>query len=285
MIKRACIVGTAESHRQTPWNDPTLEIWSLNDAYQLGFPRADRWFELHPFSQMWFAPPAPQKVDVRTIPPGAFVRPAGHLEWLKTQAAAIPVFLQDTPPVDWPPNAHRFPIEQVEAVFGSSYWASGPSYMLALAVLEGYTEIWITGIHLSTAAEYRDQRPQFEMLIGRLLGPKVKEFTKNGFRYYDGAIRIVLPQSSPILQHAWKYAYQPKPVAPPNPYADELKRTQKQKNKVIAAIVNLPAGQDKAPLVAELADLQIIELDCQQMLARASGSGTLTAKLAVPVGG
>jgi hypothetical protein len=284
MSKRCAIVGTAGSWRQTPWSDPTLEIWSLNDAYSLGFPRIDRHFDLHPIDKMWFKPAAQKLVYANEVPKGAFIRPAGHLEWLKQQAAAIPVYLQDSPPVDWPPNAHRFPIERVLEEYGDSYWASGPSYMLAMAAMEGYAEVWITGIHLSTEHEYREQRPQFEMLIGRLLGPKVKTSIKNGFRYYEGLITVVLPVESPVLQHAWKYAYESKPVAPENPYRDELRQAQKQKAKVIRAIVQLPAGQDKSALVETLSELEIVEMDCQQMLARANGNGTLTAQLPVQMG-
>lgn len=277
--KRVCIVGTAESHRQTPWADPTLEIWSLNDAYSLGFPRANRWFELHALDRMYFRDPRSKVIHASEVPPGFYVRPAGHVEWLKKQATTIPVYLQKDPPDGWPSNAQRFPLEKVTGAFGANYWASGPSYMLALAILEGYTEIWITGIHLATEAEYREQRPQWEHLLGRILGPHVTESKIDGFRVYDGAIRLVLPERCPILHHPWRYAYDEKPKRQPDPLDVEWKRTQKEKQQILAAIVNLPKGKDKRVLVERLQRLEIVEMDLQQMAQKRQIGGTLACVL------
>jgi hypothetical protein len=277
--KRVCIVGTAESHRQTPWADPGLEIWSLNDAYSLGFPRANRWFELHPLDRMYFRDPRMKVVYADQVPKGFYVRPAGHLDWLKSQAATIPIYLQNDPPDGWPPNAQRFPIEQITAAFGANYWASGPSYMLALAVLEGYTEIWVTGIHLATAHEYREQRPQWEHLLGRLLGPHVTESKANGFRVYDGAIRLVLPESCPILHHPWRYAYDDKPVMEPDALDIEWKAIQKEKAKLVQALVNWPKGKDKSRQIERLRRIEIVEMDIQQCRQKRAMGGTLAVSL------
>lgn len=282
MQKRAIVVGTAQTWKKTPWNDPNVTIIGLNDAYSLGFPRADEWYELHPFDKMWFTPPGVRQVHPKDVPKGAYIRPHGHLEWLKTQASAIPVWLQSEPPADWPVNAARLPLEAIESVFGADYWASGPAFEIAHLYLRGYRQFEIYGIHLSTEQEYRNQRPQFEMLLGQLLGPAVKRTIdeRHGLRHYEGKeVSITLPVESPILQHGWKYAYEPKPLAPENPYADELKAAQKQKAKLVKALVYWPTGQDKSKALAELDDLEVIEIDCQQMLARSHGCGTLTATL------
>ena len=283
--KRMCLVGTAPSWQSTPWTDPTLECWTLNDAYMLGLPRINRLYDLHPLDKMYFRPPQHPRVLETDVPPGFFVRPAGHLETLKAMAQTIPVFLQETPPDDWPPNAHRFPIEAVEAVFGKRYWASGPSYMLAQAFLEGYTEMWITGIHLSTEHEYREQRPQFEMLIGQLLGAQVTETVQDGWRIYDGAVRIVLPESSPILQHGWRYAYEPKPTPPVGPYDVEWRAVTKEKAALVTQLIHWPAGQDKTAALARLKQLEIIALDIQQQTQKAQLGGTLTITIqpAMPI--
>ena len=277
--KRACIVGTAGTWKQTPWDDPSLEVWSLNDAYVMGLPRIDRWFELHPLDKMWFRDPRQKQVDPRQVPEGHYIRPRGHHEWLQNAAKTIPVYLQNEPPAGWPVNAQRFPLESVTEAFGASYWACGPSYMLALAVLEGYTEIWITGIHLATEHEYREQRPQWENLIGRILGRTVRESTRNGFKVYDGDVRIVMPEQCPILQHGWRYAYDPKPVAPPNPYADELKAVRAEKQALITALITWPAGKDKSRQIERLQRLDIIEFDIQRQLAKRHVGGTLTARM------
>lgn len=259
-------MGTAPSWRLTPFHDPAVEIFGLNDGYLLRPPRFDRWYELHPLDKMHFRPHDQKVITVDQIPKGFYVRPDGHVEWLKAQAERIPVFLQSEPPNDWPAHAHRFPIEQIHDAFGDDYWASGPAYEIAQAVLEGYTEIWITGIHLSTEAEYREQRPQFEALINRCLGRTVRLTKQNGLRFYDGDVRFVLPEASPVMQHKWRYAYEPKPEPPVSPYRTELKQTVKAKNALIGALLTMPDGPDKGTALEQLKRLDVIEDDCRHML-------------------
>jgi len=262
--RRIAIVGTAESWRQTPWTDPTLEIWSLNDAYVLGFPRIDRHFEIHPINKMVFRSKHQRVIRAEDVPPGSFLRPEGHIEWLKRTAQTIPVFLQDEPDASWPVNARRFPIEAVQAEFGI-YWASGPAYMVALALLEGVSEIHVYGIHLATAHEYREQRPNFEWLLGIAQGRGVK---------------VVMSDASPVLKHPWRYAYDEKPQPAPSPYADEWAAVQKEKAALISALVTWPVGKDKTRQLERLKRLQVIEADIQQQSAKRSMGGTLAIRSA-----
>ena len=280
-VTRAFIVGTAPSWKKTPWNDPTGRVVGLNDCYALGFPRIDEHYELHPLDKMWFRKKDQIRVYEKDIPKGHYIRPEGHIEWLKQQAATIPVWLQKEPPADWPVNAARFPVEAVMAEFGSDYWASGPVYEIAHLYMRGCRDFEIYGIHLSTEHEYREQRGNFEFFLGRLLGVQYTLSTDKarGIRIYEGNVRLVLPVESPILQHGWKYAYEPKPLPAPNPYLDELQRTQKQKRTLEKALIRWPHGQDKAQALEEYDDLEVIELDCQMQLARTQSAGTLTAEL------
>ncbi len=270
---RCCIVGTAESWVKTPWDDPDVTIVGLNDAYALGFPRADEWYELHPFHEMWFKPNDGTKVvHAKDVPPGAYIRPEGHVAWLQQQAQQIPVWLQAEPPAGWPANASRLPIEQLEASFGA-YWASGPAYELMHLYARGYREFQIYGIHLSTDGERIKQRHNFEFLIGRLLGPHVTETRDEakGLRIYQGAeVRIVLPVESPILSHGWRYAYEKAPEPAPNPYRDELARVRARKAKLVQALVTWPTGADKSQALDELDDLEVAEMDCAHMLQRSN---------------
>jgi len=273
-MKRCAIVGTAGSWVKTPWDDPTLEVWSLNDAYcskdgrGKPMPRADRWFEIHPIDKMWFRPVSKTVIHADEVPAGHYVRPEGHLDWLKAQAATIPVYLQDEPPAGWPVNAKRFPIERVEAEFGT-YWASGPSYMVALALLEGYEEIHVYGIHLSTQAEYLEQRPQFEHMLGIARGRGVK---------------VVMADESPVMKHAWRYAYEPRPSQPVNPARQalkrELKEAQAKKAALLAELVNWPRFKSKATKLAELRRVEVVEMDVLQQLQRGAGMSTVAARVA-----
>jgi hypothetical protein len=276
-MQRAVIVGTAPSWKRAPWTDPGVRIVSLNDAYMLGLPRADEWYELHPLDQMWFRPKHQKVIHADQVPKNVYIRPEGHHQWLQEQARTIPVWLQHEPPAGWPPNAQRLPLEALEAKYGT-YWASGPAYILMHLYERGFREFQIYGIHLATEHEYREQRPNFEALLRGLIGPTVKESKQKGLRIYDGAeCRVVLPEEAPILQHGWKYAYEHKPEKPVNPYAVELKQTQKARARLMASLVTWPTGKDKSRALAELKRLEIIELDCQQMLQKMMGSGTLTA--------
>lgn len=279
--QRVAIVGTAQTYTLCPWTDPSLRIVSLNDAYALGLPRVDEWYELHPLTHLVFRPQTQKAIDPRTIPPGHYLRPSGHLDWLKAQAATIPVWLQDAPPADWPANAQRLPIEQLEAKYGD-YWASGPAYILMHLYERGFREFQIYGIHLATAHEYREQKPNWEFLLGRLLGPEVTVTVANGLRTYDGAtgVRIVLPEACPILQHGWKYGYEAKPLPPANPYAEELRAAREEKQALVAALITWPVGKDKSRQLERLRRLEIIEIDIQQQVAKRNLGGTLTAKLA-----
>lgn len=220
-LKQVCIVGTAPTWRLTPWDDQAMEIASLNDAYVLpGFRRASVWFDLHPISEMIFRPKGEQMVRPEHAPVGGYLRPEGHLEWLKTRA--FPVYLHDCvecdcaqrlqdwndgklPHIDvkphdpypfpnWP-NARRFPFKAVEAQYGT-YFSSTPAWMLAFFLMNGYMKIPIFGIHLATAWEYQHQRPNMEFLIGMALAR---------------GVQFVIPDRSSLLRGKHKYAVEPKP--------------------------------------------------------------------------
>ncbi len=250
MGKRCAIVGTANSWKDTPWGDQGLEVWTLNDAYTLGFPRIDRVFEQHPLNKLHYRAKHDRVVYAEDVPHGYYVRPEGHLEWLQHAAKSIPVYLQQQPPTDWPPNAQRFPIEQAEAEFGP-YWASGPSYMVALAIMEGYSEIQVYGIHLATEQEYRDQRSNFEHMLGIARGRGIK---------------VVMAESSPVLKHGWRYGYEPKPA--PHPAKVQLMKARHQKSELIQALAAMPRFASKAAAMDRLRRISATEADCLRAMSQ-----------------
>jgi len=192
--KKFVILGTAPTWRLAPWNDPTAVFAGLNDAYLLGLPRFDVWYDLHPFDKFAFTPPGKKKVLGHTIPAGTFVRPMGHLDWLAKQTC--PVFLQRPDPRV--PHGQLFPREAIEAAFGA-WFDSSPAWMLGHAILMGFKEIHIYGIHLATEAEYVKQKPNMCYLIGLAVGAGVK---------------LVVPKESPLLQSSHKYAFEMDPAVP-----------------------------------------------------------------------
>lgn len=243
--KRVAIIGTAESWSSCPFNDPTLEIWTLNDAWTLNIPRTDRHFELHPLDRFHYRDINQRIVYAHEVPYGCYVRPRGHLEKLQEMARTIPVYLQQEPPAGWPVNAKRLPIEELTKRFGS-YWASGPSYEVALAMMEGATEIQIWGIHLATEHEYREQRANFEHLLGIARGMGIK---------------IVMADASPVLKHGWQYAYEPHPAM--HPAKTTLMEVRQAKNDLIVQLATHKPSRGGAD---RLRRLTALETDCLRAL-------------------
>jgi hypothetical protein len=264
---RVAIVGTAQSWSKCPFDDPGLFVMSLNDAYLCrdgqgrGLPRVDAWWELHPFSKFVYRKRDQKLIFANQIPPGHYVRPDGHIEWLKEQAKTIPVFLQDEPPAGWAPNAQRFPIEYYDAQYGT-YWASGPSYMIAWAIEQGFKEIQVWGIHLATEQEYVDQRPNVEHLLGIARGRGIK---------------VVMADESPVMKHGWKYGYEPKPTKRENPLMHTYNAAHQERAKLLKTLAAWPRWKSKAASLDRLRRLEAIEQDCMLQMQQARQSSTVVA--------
>jgi hypothetical protein len=267
--KRCAIMGTAESWVECPWDDPSVEIWGLNDGYSARDAkgqvpkRIDQHFDLHPIDRMWFRPKDKREFQPGEIPDGVFVRPEGHIEWLKTQAQTIPVWLQADPPEGWPVNAKKFPHDEVKAFLRArpdqdAYIASSPVQMFALAIMQGYTEIGIYGIHLATEHEYREQRPNFEWLLGRA---------------QERGISIHLPASCPLLKHSHVYGYEQKPPKPGKAAIQRLKQAQREFSTLTVTLAKWPRWKSKAAELARLARLQAEMQDAQQAIRHAQVTG------------
>ena len=204
--RRIAIVGTAPTWKAVPWDDPTLEIWCLNDMHVLHPPRADRWFDLHPFDKMYFRPHN-KPVYAGDVPAGFFVRPADHLEWLRKQT--IPVYVQDAAALG-SPSAVTFPRERCEREIYPTY-CSSPAWMVAFALLEGVTELHVYGIHLATEWEYIHQRPNFESLLTLAAARGVK---------------VVLPRGCPLLRASHQYGFEDDPDLPKVALKRKMQRLQ-----------------------------------------------------------
>jgi hypothetical protein len=187
----------------------------------------------------------------------------------------IPVWLhpdhatQDPASASWP-SARAFPKAEVEAHFGR-YFTSSPAWMLAHLILQGYKEVHIYGIHLSTEQEYRDQRPQMEFLAGRFLGAGKQRMTvKDGLRHYETPdAHLVFPEASPVLQADWQYAFDPKPH---NQHVEHLKwdahKYGIKRERAIAALKTKRVWQRAKPLQEELWRIEAYQLDVQDALQR-----------------
>lgn len=267
-LKRVAIIGTAPSWNQCPWGDQTLEKWGLNDAYLIGVPAASRWFDLHPFHQMYFQPRDRRTVNAAHIPVGVYLRPEGHLDWLKTRQ--FPVYLAEPHP-DFP-TARVFPKAEILQFWrpywplrlsrrgviaeGPDYEVSTPSWMLMQAIAEGYQEIHVYGIHLATEWEYIQQRPNFEFLLGIAAGRGIK---------------IVLPESAPICKASYQYAFAPKADLPQQEAQRSIGLIKQEGAGLHQRLAHLSwyARDERADILARLKQLDIDLADAKGTLQRA----------------
>lgn len=119
--------GHGRQEAREKLNDPAWEVWALNlippfDA--AGLVRADIWWDIHE-----------RKAQT-----------AADLRWIA--AMPRPIYV---PPdlLDAGPTCVRFPVERIEAALGTNYWSCTFSYQIALALVEGFTDIGLYGVELA----------------------------------------------------------------------------------------------------------------------------------------
>ena len=274
-MERVAIIGTAPSWQQTPWTDPGLYLLSLNDAYRMkGFKRADAWYDFHPLDRFLLVPTQRAAVFPHQVPAGYYVRPEGHLDWLAQKSQTIPVWLHEEYLAQYPaaatwPKAQAIPRTAIEAHFGR-YFTSSPALMLAHAILQGAKEIHIYGIHLATEHEYVEQRPNFEFLIGRVLGSgKTTETVTGGLRRYESQDGIiVLPEASPILASPFRYAVDVRPRTQLDPLQWDAHRFGIKRERAVTALKTAKWWQRKGPLQRDVWHWDGLLVDTQEQIGR-----------------
>ncbi len=183
-VKKVAIVGFAGTKDMAPYNDPECEIWSVNNLYKF-IPRTDRIFQLHLLESL--------KKDHHGIPAEE------HMEFLRS--TQIPVYMQDH--YEEIPASVRFPVEKLIEEFGilraddmrtkDAYFTNSISFMIALAIYEGFTDIGIYGVDMAVAIEYHEQRPSCEYYIGIAKGR---------------GINIHMPAECDLLKSRFVYGYE-----------------------------------------------------------------------------
>lgn len=165
------IVGFAASWKETPWDDPNAHFWGMNALHKVAADKHwDAWFQLH---------------DIDATHPNDKEE---HLDWLKGQE--FPVWMWAEQIEKYPlPNAVPFPRDFITDKYGR-YFTNTVSWMMALAIEQGYKKIGIYGVDMAQDSEYSHQRPSCEYFIGvaRGLGidveiPRTSDLLKNPFLY------------------------------------------------------------------------------------------------------
>jgi hypothetical protein len=188
---KVAIVGFAPSSMQlAPFGDESWEIWTLNNIYTaFDLPRWDRWFELHKNFRE-YPPYHDVRLDATSIVRGdsrPVVKKLDHLEWLKGQSPERPIyFLKEELDI---PACRPYPLDEVkkwcESKGYKAYFTNSISYMIAIAIMDGYKSIGIWGVDMAANGEYQHERPSVEYWIGLAQGM---------------GIEVVLPKETELLK-------------------------------------------------------------------------------------
>ena len=224
--KKVAIIGFAESWKQAPWSDESIEMWALNEFWKYA-PRWNRWFELHDAETLGSTS--------RDMTEGEQKR---HIEWLSRDHGK-PIYMQPQF-VGKFPNAVAYPLDQMIAEFGR-YFTSSIGYMLAMAISEGYTWIGLYGVDLASDVEYPHQRPNTEYLVGLARGR---------------GIHVEIASGSAINKSSFLYGYEREPATSPAMAAlqKQLDHINKERDKVIATLNTLDGAQQAYVNVIKMHD-------------------------------
>lgn len=207
-MKKIAIAGLAPSSRDRVNSlDDSFEIWGMNDGWDwLG--RYDRWFQIH------------EREMIRSELLQAQGRPGDQFTWLQT--CGVPVYLAF--PQDDIPTGEVFPYDEITAAHGPRredgsryhYFTSTVAYMVALAVYEGFDELHIYGVDLTSDLEYREQRACVEYWLGLA----------------NSVGKVIIPDESALLKGAW-YG---RPSSEPDFKVMAQKRVNKAKDDYMTAL-------------------------------------------------
>lgn len=171
--KKVALLGTVPHKMMAPFADKDFEIWAIAHAC-LGepLPKVDRIFEVHKWDEV-----------VKWGSLDAFTKHPNAPKYLIERHEEIP-------------NSIAFPFKEVSEKFKifpdrpESHMTNSISWMIALAILEGFEEIHIYGVNMSHHTEYGTQKPSCEYYLGLAKGlgikiyvPPVSDLLKSNFLY------------------------------------------------------------------------------------------------------
>lgn len=152
---------------EAPFDDPTWEMWGVATCIgNPGLKRLDRVLELHE-PESW----KPRVAEIND--------------------AKIPVWMWKH--YDEIPLSEAFPIDEITGRF-RKYFTNSISFLIAKAIMDGYTDIGLFGVHMATTTEYAHQRPSCEYFLG----------------YAEAlGINVWIPDGADLLKAARMYGFEP----------------------------------------------------------------------------
>ena len=146
--RKIAILGGAHTIRYAPFDDWTWELWSHASSRDRCRRAPDVLFDLHP-PDLW-RNPRKKNWD------------PGYYAWIKRNH--IPIYMQDR--YKDVPASMKYPFAQMITEFPRGYMTNQSAYMVALALMQGATQISVFGCHYATESEYGAQRGSMEYWIG-----------------------------------------------------------------------------------------------------------------------
>lgn len=184
-MKKVAIVGCSQSKNLAPFADESFEVWGVNNLYP-HIPRATRWFEIHEITKDGDTYLRRGDKAFRGQPVNDYLKEMGA--W--AQKNNCPVYMQQA--WDMVPTATVYPLAEVLGTFGG-YFTNTVSYMIALAIHEGFEEIHVYGVDMAVDSEYHHQRPSCEYFLGVAVGRGIK---------------IHVPAEADLLKTRFLYGFQ-----------------------------------------------------------------------------
>ena len=174
-----CILGTAPSLGEAPFGDETVEMWAAGTAIASPMcERADRVFEMHP-RRYWASPPVLER-------------------YAEFKGAVI---MQDH--FDEIPNSVAYPYDeikerfQLDAMGENLYVTNTITWMILLAIHEGYTDISLYGVHMAHETEYAHQRSSCSWALGII----------HGLMLEGKPYKLHIAEASALLKAEYEYGY------------------------------------------------------------------------------
>lgn len=198
--KKIGIIGCSDHKILAPWDDPTWEMWGVNNLFISLSPEqmkmVGKWFEIHLLER---------------LPTGKIIRRKDRMfRGMKVEdymnalsQLPVPVVMQKV----WEevPNSVEYPLKEVMEFFRTDYFTNTISWEIALAAYEiskgNYDKvIGIWGVDMATTTdliggnpEYAKQRPSCEFFLGMCLGM---------------GISLEIPPESDLLKTRFLYGFQ-----------------------------------------------------------------------------
>jgi hypothetical protein len=182
--KPLCILGTAPSVARAPFDseidgEHLYEIWAISTAEKLPqVKRVDRLFEMHPKRYYGIPTVTEQLNDFDG-----------------------PVYMQEH--VDEIPKSVKYPHDEVKEKFfhpvmGENLYVTNTiTWMILLALHEGYTDISLYGVHMAHETEYAYQRSSCSWAVGIIHGWIIA-----GMPY-----KLYIAEESSILKAEYEYGF------------------------------------------------------------------------------